>query len=40
MILFTVPGFSFCDLTEGSAVIDLKVIQTACWDMNYLKLKL
>ena len=30
MIREIVPGFSFCDLTEGSAVIDLKVIHTAC----------
>ena len=34
LILLTVPGFSFASLTDGSAVIDLKVIHIACWDMG------
>lgn len=32
-IRLTVPGFNFCDLTDGSAVIERNVIQTACCDM-------
>ena len=32
-IRFTVPALSFCCLTDGSAVIDLWVIQAACIDM-------
>ena len=32
-IRLTVPGFNFCSLTEGSAVIERWVIHTACIDI-------